>query len=806
MDSTTQGIVNSLTGYYPTATNSSQSAITNNYVYSWSYPILDTAMTVRVDQNLTAQQKMYFTYNSRENARTSTTPWNPLVSGAGRHQSFVTHYIRYGYDYSIKSNLLNHLNLGYNRTNSGNYGAGIAFGGGWDSKIGLANGGGRTFPGIAVDGYAGMGDTVDGDTRDNGYRLNDTLEWTRGRHDIKVGGDFRYQIFTPGSEDNNSGTLGFQTYTTSGSTSTEGITGNAFASLLLGQLGYSNLTAYDKQPKWLSHYYAVFAQDSFKILPNFTVNYGLRWDVDIPRSEAHDNTSNIDLTVANAGAGGLPGALVFAGKGTGRTGKTGETWVDAWHKDFGPRVGFVWSPRKLDNSLAVHGGYGILYAANDYADFGTDLRTGFEATPSWVSPDGFNSPYALSTGFPSYTKPPSLDATQLNFQSPTYVSRDQGRPAMIQNWSLDVEQQLPGQSIFKIAYVAQHSTHLRSDTDPVNNLYPSNFDKGESLNNSLANLGLTGPYSGYPTGQTLGQSLRPYPQYLGFNTDCCLEARGQSTFNALEVTLKRRFSQGVSLQAAYTWSKTLTDADSALPYFANLHGGGATQNPYNLKGEKSVSNQDTPQILVLTYMVELPFGKGKKLLNQSPVLDKVVGGWQVSGVHRYQSAQNISFYCATGVAGFGGCFRYTRENGQPYASQAKRSGHYDVARQDISTYNASTNPTPYRYFNYGSLYDQNAADLVNSRGSFAFGNISRTTGEIRSFTYLDEDFSIMKRTRITERFALRFQADIIDAFNRHIFNRPTSDGPNDLTNFGFVSPTSMVSGPRNIQFLFKIEY
>lgn len=325
---------------------------------------------------------------------------------------------------------------------------------------------------------------------------------------------------------------------------------------------------------------------------------------------------------------------------------------------------------------------------------------------------------------------------------------------MVQNWSIDWEQQLPEKMILKTAYVGGHSTHLRSDFDPVNNMYPSNFAKGESLNSSLAQLGMTGPYAGYPTGQTLGQSLRPYPQFYGFNTDCCLEADGQSTFNALEVTLKRRFSQGVSLQAAYMWSKTLTDADSAMPYFANLHGGGATQNPYNLKGEKAVSNQDTPQVLVLNYMVERPFGKNKKYLNQNRVVNAVAGGWQVSGVQRYQSGQNISTYCATGVSGYGGCFRYTRNAGQPLSSVAKRSGHYRVADQDQTFYDASTNPTPYRYFNYASLYDQNTADHVNSRGSFAFGIIPRTTGEIRSFGYLDEDFSIMKRTPITEKLAL----------------------------------------------------
>src|ERR1019366_4386068 len=100
-------------------------------------------------------------------------------------------------------------------------------------------------------------------------------------------------------------------------------------------------------------------------------------------------------------------------------------------------------------------------------------------------------------------------------------------------------------------------------------------------------------------------------------------------------SLQRRFHNGLNLMAAYTWSKTLTDADSALPFFASLHGGGSAQNPFDLKGERSLSNQDVPQTLVLSYIYELPIGKGKKLLPQGGVLDRIVGGWEFSGIHRY---------------------------------------------------------------------------------------------------------------------------------------------------------------------------
>src|SRR5262249_46452167 len=116
-----------LLSYYPAAQNSNP---INNYVFPYSYPILDTTMTFRIDQNISQKSKAYFTYSSRNNVRLSTVPEWANAAGAGRNQFFGTHYIRFGYDYAFSPAMLNHLSLGYNRTNSKNVGAGVAFGNG----------------------------------------------------------------------------------------------------------------------------------------------------------------------------------------------------------------------------------------------------------------------------------------------------------------------------------------------------------------------------------------------------------------------------------------------------------------------------------------------------------------------------------------------------------------------------------------------------------------------------------------------------------------------------------------------------
>ncbi len=814
-----QTFTSQILSYYPTP---SQPGIGPNYTFAYSYPILDTSTTVRLDQNIGSRQKAYFTYSSRQNVRTSTTPEFNNAAGAGRAQVFTTHFIRGGYDFTITPSLLNHLNLGYNRSNSQNIGAGTRYGGGFDQKLGL-NGvppsTSNTFPVINVDGVTTIGDSVSGDTIDNGIRVNDNLNWVKGKHDFKVGVDYRYQQYSPINNANDTGTFNFNSYSTAVNKTEAGFTGAGFASLLLGQVGGGNLSVYASQPRWLQSYYGVFFQDNWKVTPTLVLNYGLRWDVDEPRREAHGNTSNISLTAPNPGAGGLPGALVFAGQGAGRNGNVAERWANIWKKDFGPRFGFSYAPAALQSKTVFRGGGGIYYGSPVYAEFGSGLRTGFAANPQFSSPDGgFNPAFTIASGAPTnYPLPPSLNPSQLNFQGPQYIDPKHGRPAMIENWSLEVQHELAQDLILDVAYVGQHSTHLRSNIDPFNQYDPANFKYGNLLSTSIASpaaqaAGFKLPYASYPGNLDVGQTLRPFPQYYGFNTDCCLENLGQSSFHALEASLQRRFRNGLNLMASYTWSKTLTDADSSLPFFATLHGGGSVQNPFNLKAEKAVSNQDTPQVLVLSYIYELPVGKGKKFLSSNRVVDKVVGGWQVGAVQRYQSGQPLSFGCATGVPDFDKCIRYSRVAGQPLASTAVRNGKFNPALQPAflgGTVDAFTpgGPDPYRYFNYNAFLDQNTPSARGARsGAYAFGTMPRTTGELRSFKYAGEDISIIKRTHLIDGADLRFQASLIDAFNRHVFNRPNTDGANDVIGFGYVDPNATVVGPRIIQFELRLEF
>lgn len=794
-----------LLSYYPAPQNSNA---VNNYVFPYGYPILDTTTTFRIDQNVSQKSKAYFTYSSRNNVRLSTTPEWANAAGYGRNQFFGTHYIRFGYDYSIRPSILNHLNLGYNRTNSKNVGAGVAFGHGtdWDAKLGITGASGRMFPGIAPGeaSIAGFGDNVDGDTIDNGFRVADSVSWVKGRHEFRFGFEGWYQQYSPLNFQNTSGSFNFGRGQTAGTSATSNLSGNGIASMLLGDLQSANLTAYASQARWTSTYYAGFFQDTFKVTPTLTLTLGMRYDVDEPRKEAFGDTSNISLTQPNPGAGNLPGVLVFAGKGAGRNGNVNERWANIWKKDFGPRVGFAWAPSRFDGKTVVRGGYGIIYGNLQYADFGGFGRTGFQANPAFNSLNGFDPALQIDSGLPSYPAPPSLDPTQLIFAGPQYIDPTYGRPPMLQNWSFEIQKELATDLIADVAYVGEHSQNLRSNYDAVNSLNPKYFSQGSALLAPISSqTAVAPPYAGFPGNAIVAQALVPFPQYFGFNTDGQLENLGQSTYNALEAQLKRRFRNGLNLLASYTWSKTLTNADSALPFFATLHQGGAPQNPFNKQGDKSISNQDLPQNFVVGYVYDLPFGKNKKFLSKGGVADRVVGGWSISGIQRYESGQPIAFACATGVPAFAGCIRFDQVPGTPIISSAWSGGNF----------NPTLLPPQGSMFNAAAFNDPNSNPNLTARGSYAFGTMPRVDGAVRMRPYLDEDFNLLKRTRITESSDLQFAANIYNAFNRHIWNRPGDLNPYDtafgVINYGSYSTTGgggYLLGPRKIQLQLKFEF
>jgi hypothetical protein len=819
----------------PEPTSSDKNLLINNFSFTSVNPILDTTWTVRVDHSFSDRDKLFFSFSKRDQESINGTPnLPPPLDGGAFNHPFVTDYYRVGWDYIFSATLLNHLNVGLNRIYNNNI-ASSANGTDWPAKLGISGAHGPIFPEISFAGGGQQSLTSYGTAQFDANYVNslvvaDSVSWTKGRHTLRMGIDWRAYQYSVIDQSHESPGLGFDFAQTAVEPALSGgtTTGNAYASFLIGAVQSWSLAIRSRQPRFNSKYIAGYAQDDFKIRRNLMLNIGMRYEVETPRTEASNSQSVISLTAPNPGAigpnGPLPGALIFAGSGPNHC-NCNASGAQTYHKNFAPRLGFSYAPDNLFGHLGktvLRGGYAIYYGPLDYGDFGQSLTDGFTASPSASAP--FGPVISLDSGIPSFPAPPNLNPAQDNtgfgggFGGPTYLAPSYGRPGMVQNWSLEAERQLAPDLILSVGYVGMHATRLRSALAQIDDLNPKFFSLGNQLNLLVTDplSPVSAPYanfvSDYHGGATVAQALRPFPQYQNIDTDCCLENLGQSTYNAMLVKVERRFHNGLNLLASYTYSKTLTDADSALPSFSQFSGGGFAQNPFNLKSEKSLSYQDIPHTLVVSYIYELPVGKGKKFLNKGGIVDKVIGGWQIGGVQRYQSGQPLSFSCATGIPGYSsfltGCIRFDRVSGQPLLNQgassfdqagASNAGNSGCTENANGTFSAPASGNS--FFNCAAFIDPNASGLVTQRG-YAFGNMPRITGEVRSQKYFNEDFSIIKRMSLTEGQSLTLKAELVNAFNRHVFGRPDT-GPGDST-FGAVFGT--VDGSRKVQLALRYQF
>ena len=816
----------------------------NNFIFVSTNPIRDTTMTFRIDQDWGNTNKFFFSYSSRDQEQLNGNPGLPPPLDTNFFKSRFSHYLRFGWDKTISSTLLNHFNVGFNRLNDPSI-ADSFTGQDWLKTLGIPGASGVLFPKFTFNasglniGYNAFSAGNFDNAIPNGLIVADSVSWIKGRHALRMGFEWRHSQFSRINNGNTSPAYDFNNFQTAFAPN-DTLSGDPFASFLLGLPQDESAHFSSLVPRWNQNYYASYVQDDFKFRKNLTFNLGFRYDVDTPRHEAHGAQSVLDLNTPNPGAGGTPGALIYGSNATG---------AKTYYKNFGPRIGFAYAPEKLFGRFrqtVVRGGYGIYHAALFYTDFGDSLTSGTTINPTFTSPDSFspvlvNGKGSLDTGFPAFAPPSNAQDPALlngNFQgNPSYVGPSNGRSGMIQNWSLEIQNQLAQDLIFSLGYVGNHATHLNSNLQQLNAIDPKFLSLGLKLNEkvtspggqaTLATLGVTVPawfesLYGPTGGDLVGQLLLPFPQYVsgrfnnsGIRTDCCLQNLGQSTYNALQAKLERRFRNGLNLLASYTYSKTLTDADSA---YAGLTAFGSSdtftaQNPRDLKSEKALSYQDVPHAFVLSYLYELPIGKGKKFLNKGGVVDKVLGGWQVGGVHRYQSgAPFIPFTSDAHNSDFGTAnTRLSLIPGQPLL--APNHSSYDpflggsgcTPNPDGSgTYlPQSTN----NFFNCAAFLDPNAPNLVAQRG-YTFGNLSKVFGNIRSPHYVNEDFSLIKRFTLYEAHVLSFKADFVNLFNRHTLGR--GDGCVTCDSFGrpgaqFGGSPSSLNAQKIIQLTFRYQF
>jgi hypothetical protein len=760
-------------------------AVANNYVFNGSNPIANTTTDIRIDHNFSDTQRVYASYNSRDNTRYGGLQIAPYeIDNGGWPQDFFTHYYRLGWNWTMSPTVVNNLNIGFNRTNSINLTKAVleaqAGNFSWADKLGIKNitgVAGHQFPNMGMGEnilYLGRGNQDD--NIDNGWRFNEQLSWAKGRHSFAFGADFRNQLYSTFAQGTDSGYYDFRRAQTAAGQNYTSLTGNGIASFLLGDLQGSGRQIVGHVARWTMPYFAAYVKDDIKIKSNLTVNLGIRWNLDVPRKESYNDTSNFDPTIPNPGAAGRPGALAFGDSCTGCNPK----WADTYYKAISPRIGFAWTHDKY----VVRGGYGIYYSPLQYTDFGGRGQQGYSSSPT-ISSSDINRAFNWDGGYPNVPMPPSKDPTQKNGQNGMdYIKPEYGEPGRIQSWSLQIQRQLGAETMATLGYVGQRSHHLRSAIDNVNNIQWSQTALGNQLLQDINgnSAGVPLPYAGF-NGQ-VQQALRPFPQYQWIYTDI-LQNRGSATYDSLQATLERRFSKGLQLQGSFSWQKTITDSDSILP---GINGGIAqVQNPQDLSLDRSVSSQDVPLMFTIAWIYELPFGKGKPFL-QSGIGGALLGGWKIGAVQRYQSGVPTTFCGANGIPGWDQCIRFNRVAGQDVLTAAAKAG------------NGSFDPFTDRQFNRAAFVDPNLGRQPND--PYRLGNFPRNNTDARTWGYRNEDFSIIRDFAVKEPVVIQLKAELLNAFNRHIFSAG-DQGPNS-PNFGVVGGT--VDGPRNIQFLLRVNF
>ncbi len=822
-----------LLALYPLPTSN---ALGGNFSFQSSSPITNTTYTIRIDETVSARDKIFGSYDTRQNVRNNPTfrTFPGIADPDTQVQNFITHFGRAGWDHIFSPTLLNHLNLGYNRSNSINGSFEAVSGINYAAQLGIANIP-TGLPRINTDGYTSLSRNQSGDNIDNGIRIDDAVSLQRGRNSFKIGIDYRYQQYSPIAQDNINGNFHFDGNQTKASfnPTISGATGFGGASFLLGNFDSAGVTIPSHQPRWLSSYYAAFIQDDFKVSNQLVLNIGLRYDIDQPRKEAGNHTSNFSETAIDPRSN-IPGALVFGTKCNCNT-----RWANTWYKDIAPRIGFAYSPAQWNQKLSIRGGFAVLYAPLQYSDFGGDTLAGY-TNPISQNSDGFTASYNIDNGLDPYTVGTNLDpalfdngnsAAPRNFGN--FIKPSYGRPGMVNQWNLQVQQELSKDLILTIGYIGSSGAHLKSQEENINNISPSQFGLGDILSNNFSNSVNVAPhplpYATFNTAAPYFQALRPFPQYDFIATDCCLQNVGHSSYDALIASVDRRMRQGLTLKVSYTFSKTITNADSLI----NVTNGIAQeQNATNAKQQKFISNQDIPHTLVTSFVYELPFGKGKRFgYEGNRLVRAAISGFEIAGVLRYQSGQPVSLGCADGIPGYQNCIQFSDIPNSKLISKA-RATHIDPFRQlrlgggnigpdpnvdseyngllyPTNTSGVSNNPKYAALQTSPALFSQNAPDNRRLRstsaaqnGAFLFGTNPRVTSAVRNYLYNNEDFSFLKKTPVTENVLFIFKVEVLNAFNRHVFASPDPNPYDSL----FGVPTGTIDISRHLQLTARLQF
>jgi len=620
----------------------------------------------------------------------------------------------------------------------------------------------QMFPAFSASGYRGLGG---GDHRWNPfmtYTAITSLAKISGAHSFKFGFEGRL-IRVNVWEARSAGSFAFTAGFTQGPTpnTASSTAGNGLASLLLGTASSGNLIQAWKNVASQSLYYSGYIQDDWRLTRSLTLNLGLRYEMDTPRTERYNRMNFFDPNVASPlartvpGFPNLQGGLVFPGV----DGRSRRQQAHDWN-NLAPRLGLAY---QLNAKTVIRVAYGHMFGSSLLAAQGTVGPFGFRTeNPLIGSLDGITPFNLLRNPWPQGFQPPPGASEGLLTQSGANMQAvlwDGTVTPWSQQWNFTVQRQLPSDLLLEAAYVANRGLQLTrggEGTNNMNQIHPVYMPLGSQLNQLVANPFQQAVGRGIHVGQQVSraQLLRPYPQFT--NIEPLFTTGFSSIYHSLQVTATKRMTRGFQFDGVYTWSKLISD-------------GGAPQNWYDLRETRSVSGN--PHRLIMSYLYELPFGRGRAFGGDAPaVVNWLIGGWQANGIASFISGGFLSV-SGSNTAGIFGTNTWALNNG----SSARLTGPV-VERLE-------------KYFDT-SVFSQPAA--------FTFGNVS-TLSDVRSHATQNFDLSLFKEFRMVERVTAQFRGELLNAFNTPRFGSPATG----VTSTTFGRITSQSNSPRQIQFGLK---